>query len=98
MQVKNFFADSQPPTAGECSSTILRHKNVQIERIISSGSFGPCDYLQVQDEWVVLLEGRAVMIIAAQLFKHGINEAYKEAERIFEANSYASLQDPLKYI
>lgn len=40
----------------------------------------------------------AVMIIAAQLFKHGINEAYKEAERIFEANSYASLQDPLKYI
>ena len=67
MQVKNFFADdSQPPTTGECSSTILRHKNVQIERIISSGSFGPCDYLQVQDEWVVLLEGRVVMIIAGE--------------------------------
>ena len=33
MQVKNVFANSQPPQVGELSSTILRHKNVRIERI-----------------------------------------------------------------
>ncbi len=66
MQVKNVFANSQPPQVGELSSTILRHKNVRIERIISSASFGPCDYRQEQDEWVILLKGQAVMNIAGE--------------------------------
>lgn len=64
MQVKNVFADSQPPQIGELSSTILRHKNVHIERIISSASLVPRDYLQEQDEWVILLKGHVVMNIA----------------------------------
>lgn len=40
----------------------------------------------------------AVMIIAAQLFKHGIKDAHKEAERIFAAHSYESLHSPLEYL
>ena len=66
MQVKNVFVDCKPPTIGELFSTILRHKNVHIERIVSSTSFSPCDYLQEQDEWVILLEGKAVMTIAGE--------------------------------
>lgn len=66
MEVKNVFAECQPPTVGEYSSTILRDRNVHIERIISSASFGPCAYQQEQDEWVVLIKGQAVMDIAGE--------------------------------
>ncbi len=36
-------------------------RNVMVEQIISSSSPDPVEYLQVQDEWVVVLEGAAVL-------------------------------------
>jgi quercetin dioxygenase-like cupin family protein len=35
--------------------------NVMVEQIISSSSPDPVEYLQVQDEWVVVLDGAAVL-------------------------------------
>lgn len=36
-------------------------RNVMVEQIISSSSPDPVEYLQVQDEWAVVLEGAAVL-------------------------------------
>jgi len=57
----NLFADAAPPLRGERFETFLRHKNLVIERIVSSSDIVPQDYLQPQDEWVVLVQGEAVL-------------------------------------
>jgi cupin 2 domain-containing protein len=49
------------PVTGENFTEILRHKNVVIERIISSDRPDSMIYNQEQDEWVILLEGKATL-------------------------------------
>lgn len=61
MQTENVWADAEPPPEGECFTTLLEHKNLVIERIVSSATTAPSEYVQPQDEWVVLLEGTAVL-------------------------------------
>lgn len=39
----------------------MTHKNLVIERIVSSSDIAPVEYFQSQDEWVVLLQGEATM-------------------------------------
>ena len=53
-------------TEGEVFQTLFEHKNVTIERIVSSGKQPPVKYLQEQDEWVLLLSGQAEMALAGQ--------------------------------
>ncbi len=62
----NLFAQAQPPAEGERFETLLRQRNLQIERIISSTRITPADYQQPQDEWVVLLQGEARLSINGQ--------------------------------
>lgn len=57
----NIFADLVPPESGEYFAELLRCRNVRIECISSSPTPESVLYDQAQDEWVILLEGRAVL-------------------------------------
>lgn len=62
----NFFTQSEPPLQGEHFKELLRHKNLVIERIVSSAEITPVEYVQTQDEWVLLLQGEAVLSMAGE--------------------------------
>jgi cupin 2 domain-containing protein len=66
MQIGNLFADSEPPCEGERVEALLTHRNLVIERIVSSADFASREYVQAQDEWVVLLGGEAILQINGQ--------------------------------
>ena len=59
MQSGNLFSNAASPHVGERFDTLLTHKNLVIERIISSAVIAPQEYIQTQDEWVLLLQGEA---------------------------------------
>ena len=58
----NLF-DYTVPATDEIFTTLLTHKNITINRIVSSDSLEAKTYLQEEDEWVVLLEGEAILQI-----------------------------------
>ena len=58
----NIF-DYTIPKNGEDFTTLLEYKNIKIVRIVSSENLEPKVYIQEEDEWVVLLEGKATMLI-----------------------------------
>jgi cupin 2 domain-containing protein len=66
MHIGNLFADPAPPPDGERFETLLDHKNLVIERIVSPASTTRTEYLQPQDEWVLLLKGEATMTVAGE--------------------------------
>lgn len=55
-----------PIDAGEQFLGLFAHKNVTIERIVSSGKQPPQKYLQDHDEWVLLVSGEAEMTLGGQ--------------------------------
>ncbi|GBF79161.1 cupin domain-containing protein [Aphanothece sacrum] len=61
--MKNIF--NFPPFLNdqELFETIISNQNIKIERIISTGQTTPQDtwYDQEQDEWVILLQGEAIL-------------------------------------
>lgn len=61
MQMGNLFTDAEAPLEGERFETLLSHKNLVVERIVSSAAMGPTEYVQPQDEWVALLQGEATL-------------------------------------
>jgi cupin 2 domain-containing protein len=61
MSALNFFTGAQPPEEGERFDTILRQRNLHIERIVSSAHIKPQTYVQTQDEWVMLMQGEALL-------------------------------------
>ncbi|MBD9396899.1 MULTISPECIES: cupin domain-containing protein [unclassified Pseudomonas] len=69
MPIANLFHDSQPPAEGERFDTLLSHRNLQIERILSSSRIESVDYVQEQDEWVLLARGEASMTVAGEAIK-----------------------------
>lgn len=66
MRTGNLFTDAAPPLEGERFETILTHKNLVIERIVSSATVAGQEYVQVQDEWVLLVQGEAVLEVAGE--------------------------------
>lgn len=66
MNVRNLFTDAQPPITGERFDTLVQQGNVVIERIVSGSEVQPVQYVQAQDEWVVLLKGEAQLDVAGQ--------------------------------
>jgi len=62
----NLFADCAPPCSGERMEVLLTHRNLVVERIVSSANITPKEYVQSQDEWVVLLTGEASMEVAGE--------------------------------
>lgn len=59
----NLYDNAAPPAQGERFETLLQHKNLVIERIISSAATNPTAFVQEQDEWVLLVQGTAVLEI-----------------------------------
>lgn len=55
--------DYSTPKNGETFSTLLEHKNVKINRIVSSDALAKTEYIQEEDEWLVLLEGEATLLL-----------------------------------
>lgn len=60
----NLYEDALPPAAGERFDTLLSHRGLVIERIVSTSKIKAQEYVQEQDEWVVLLTGEAVLEVA----------------------------------
>jgi cupin 2 domain-containing protein len=62
----NLYDHSDPPSAGERFEALLQHRNVVIERIVSADTTSASEYVQEQDEWVVLLRGEAILEVAGE--------------------------------
>ncbi len=58
----NIF-DTITPKHGETFTTLLEHKNIKINRIVSSSDVKPVEYIQEEDEWLVLLQGEATLLV-----------------------------------
>jgi cupin 2 domain-containing protein len=63
----NLF-EGEIPIKGEHFTTLLEHKNVKIIRIVSSSDLEPYQYCQDEDEWVVLIEGKAQLMLNNQKY------------------------------
>lgn len=61
--IGNLFQESATPAKGERFDTLLAHGNLVVERIVSSANVTPVECVQPQDEWVVLLRGKATLAI-----------------------------------
>ncbi len=66
MDIHNLFTDARVPSTGERFDTLVQQGNVVIERIVSSSDITPTEYVQIQDEWVVLLTGEARLEVAGR--------------------------------
>lgn len=51
------------PQGGETFTTLLEHKNIKINRIVSSDNLDDTEYIQEEDEWLVLLKGEATLLL-----------------------------------
>jgi cupin 2 domain-containing protein len=67
----NLFDRLQRPSSGETFEQILRHRNLVIERISSSALPEPTLYDQIQDEWVLLVQGQATLELAGETLELG---------------------------
>ncbi len=72
----NLF-DYTTPKTGESFTTLLEHKNIKINRIVSSDNLEPIEYIQDEDEWVVVLEGEATLLI------DGVEKKLTKGETLF---------------
>ena len=57
------FYNFAVPKNGEEFTTLLEHKNIKISRIVSSADIEPVEYMQDEDEWVVVIEGEATLLV-----------------------------------
>ena len=71
MKVENIFSGAEELFAGqnEVFETLLKSDSVRIERIISTGQASPEGFWYDQDEneWVLLLEGEAGVLVENEL-------------------------------
>ncbi len=51
------------PQSGETFTTLLEYKNIKINRIVSSDNLDDTEYIQEEDEWLILLEGEATLLL-----------------------------------
>lgn len=63
MNIKNIFDNINVDKINEEFIKILRDKNIRIERIVSNGQISDADFWYEQDEneFVLLLEGEAIL-------------------------------------
>ena len=55
--------DYLTPQSGESFTTLLEHKSIKINRIVSSDELVETEYIQEEDEWLVVLEGEATLLL-----------------------------------
>ena len=51
------------PQSAETFTTLLEHKNIKINRIVSSDDLDEKVYIQEEDEWLVVLQGQATLLL-----------------------------------
>lgn len=68
MRTGNLFVDAQAPATGERFEALLEHRNLVIERIVSSAAITPRESVQSQDEWVAVLQGEATLEVSGTSF------------------------------
>ncbi len=61
----NLYPDTLP-ASGETFTTLLDHPHARIVRIVSSDVIEPILYDQEEDEWVVVVDGEAVLEIEGE--------------------------------
>ncbi len=66
MPSKNLFSAVPGLSQGESFDELLRHKNILIERIVSTDKIEAKLYNQPQDEWVALLQGKAKLELSGK--------------------------------
>jgi len=66
MQTGHLLRDAAAPGDGERFEQILALRDLVIERIVSSATATPAEYLQPQDEWVLLVHGEATLRVAGE--------------------------------
>lgn len=64
------------PQNGETFTTLLAHKNIKINRIVSSDTLDETVYQQDEDEWLVLLEGEATLLLNNEKRKLAKGDTY----------------------
>ena len=57
MNIYNYIT----PEDNETFTTLLEHKNIKINRIVSAENIEPIEYRQEEDEWLVVIEGEAIL-------------------------------------
>jgi cupin 2 domain-containing protein len=67
-------ASSAPPAGERAVDLATLGGGVRIEQILSGRLEGPADYLQQHDEWVVVLEGRARLVVEGEALELGAGE------------------------
>jgi len=67
----NIFADIPDSLPKELFTSLIKNDNVHIERIVSKGHSTPPKhwYDQTWDEWVIVLEGQAILVYEQNLQK-----------------------------
>ncbi len=73
----NLYADAQAPDSGERFDVVLAHRNLVVERIVSSAHVTLTEYVQPQDEWVVLLQGQATLEV------QGVSHVLNAGDHLF---------------
>jgi cupin 2 domain-containing protein len=74
-KVMQLFPDSDIPTTGERFEELLTRRNVRIERIVSAPGSVSGPYDQIQNEWVLLLQGRALLDVDGERLELQAGEA-----------------------
>ncbi len=59
----NFFNVKAPREGEEAITELLQHKNVTINRIVSNRLSDGSWYDQEEDEWLILLQGEALLLL-----------------------------------
>jgi len=69
---KNIFQDIPMDLSEEVFETLLQNENIRIERIISYGQSSPAEgwYDQEESEWILLLEGEALLAFEDRVEVH----------------------------
>jgi cupin 2 domain-containing protein len=62
---------STAPATGEELVELLACRNVVVEQILSGTSSEPAEYLQAEDEWVLVLAGGAALSVGGETVELG---------------------------
>ncbi len=66
MRVQRLFPEPDIPMEGERFEELLARGQVRVERILSAPGSASGPYDQEQDEWLLLLQGRALLEVAGE--------------------------------